>query len=115
MLSTLHVKKVFRNNLAGRLRPAGKNLFHFVTVCQIDLHDPDVFLFSRVERHVRLEEHVVLLEIRMRNFRGSNHVVRRVVLFHNLLDRFRVNRPALIEQALDRRFHGRLAFAGSHV
>ena len=80
-----------------------------------DLQDLDISLLARVERHVRLEEHVVLLEIRLRNFRGSNHVVRDVVLFHDLLDRCRVNRPALFEQVLDRPFDGRLALAGSQV
>jgi len=88
---------------------------HFKTGRQVDLHDLDIFLLARVERHVRLEEHVVLLEIRLRNFRGSNHVVRRVGFFHNLFDRCRVNRPAFFEQALDRRFHARLALPGSQV
>ena len=88
---------------------------HFKTSRQIDLHDSDIFRLVRVERHVRLEEHVVFFEIRLRNFRGSNHVVRRVGFFHNLFDRCRVNRPALFEQALDRRFHARLALAGSQV
>jgi hypothetical protein len=120
MLSTLHVKKAFHNNLARQLRLAGNNLFQFVTVHfktgrQVDLHDRDIFRLARVERHVRLEEHVVLLEIRLRYFRRSNRVVRHVVCFHNRFDRFRVNRPALFEQALDRRFHTRLALAGSQV
>ena len=86
-----------------------------MTIRQVDLHDLDIFRLAPVERHVRLEEHVVLLEIRIRNFRRSNYVVRRVGFFHNLLDRFRVNRPALFEQTLDRRFHARLALAGSQV
>ena len=77
----------------------------FKTGCQVDLHNLNTVHLVRVERHVRLEEHVVRLEIRFRNFRCSNHVVHRVGFFHNLLDRFRVNRSAFLEQTLDRRLH----------
>ena len=86
-----------------------------ITVCQIDRHGLDIFRVARVERHVRLEEHVVLVEIRCRDFRRANDVVRHVVLFHDLLDRCGVDRPPLIEQTLDRRFDGRLALPGSQV
>ncbi len=87
----------------------------FKTVCQIDFHDLDMVLLVGVERHVRLEERVVLLEIRLRNFQGANRVVRHVVLFHDLFDRCRVNRPALFEQPLDRRVNARLALPGSQI
>ena len=86
-----------------------------MTVGQVDLYDLDIFRLARVERHVRLEEHVVLLKIRLRNLRRANHVVRHVVLFHDLLDRGCVNRPTLFEKTLDRRFDGRLALSGSQV
>ncbi len=86
-----------------------------ITVCQIDHHGLDIFRVARVERHVRLEEPVVLVEIRLRDFRRANDVVRHVVFFHDLFDRCGVNRPALIEQTLDRRFDGRLALPGSQV
>jgi len=80
-----------------------------------DLHAPDLFLLARVKRHVRLKEHVVLLKIRLRNFQGSNHVVRPVVLFPDLFNRFRINRPAFFEQTLDRPFDARFALPGGQV
>ncbi len=86
-----------------------------MTVAQIDLDDIDTFRLARVERHVRLEEHVVLLKIRLRNLRRANHVVQHVILFHDLVGRSCVNRPTLFEKTLDRRFHGRLALSGSQV
>lgn len=87
----------------------------FITGCQVDLHDLNIFRVARVERHVRLEEPVVLLEIRLRDFRRANDVVRHVVFFHDILDRCGVDRPTLIEQTLDRRFDGRLALPGRQV
>jgi hypothetical protein len=87
----------------------------FKTGCQVEFHGLDCFRLARVERHVRLEEHVVLLEIRLRDFRRAGNVVRHVVFFHDLLDRCCVNRPPLIEQTLDRRFDGRLALPGSQI
>jgi len=80
---------------------------------QVDIHG--LIRLARVERHVRREEHVVLLEIRLRDFQSLNHVARYVVLFHDLLDRCRVNCLALFEQAFDGRFDGRLALSGSQV
>jgi len=86
-----------------------------ITVCQIDRHGLDIFRVARVERHVRLEERVVLVEIRLWDFRRANDVVRHVVFFYDLLDRCGVNHPPLIEQTLDRPFDGRLALPGSQV
>lgn len=90
-------------------------MVRFKTGCQVDIHDLDTVRLVRVERHVRLEEHVVLLEIRLRDFRGSNRVIQHLGFFHNLFDRCRVNHPALFEQTLNCRFHGRLALAGCQI
>ena len=104
----------------GQLHPVGNKLFQFTTIRQIYLHDLETFLLATVlldtaERHVGLEERVVLLEIRLRNVRVSNPVAREVVLFHDLFDRCRVNRPAFFEQALDRHFHERFAHPGCQI
>lgn len=72
-----------------------------------DLHD--LFVPARVKGHVRLEEQVVLIEVRLRDFRSANHVALCVILFDKLLDRRRVNHQAIFKQAMDRPFDGRLA------
>lgn len=79
----------------------------------LDLHD--LFRLARVKGHVRLEEQVVLVEVRLRDFRSENHVAFGVLLFNELLDRRRVNRQTTFKQTLDRPFDGRLAHPRGEV
>jgi hypothetical protein len=44
------------------------------------------YLFRFMLLEIRLEEHVVIVEIRLRDFWSAGHLTLQVVLFHELLD-----------------------------
>ena len=64
---------------------------------------------------VRLEEHVVLVEVRFRDLRGSNDLVLRIACFDDFLDGIRVDRSASLKQSFDRTFDGRLAHPSGQI
>lgn len=64
---------------------------------------------------IRLEEHVVLIEVRLRDLRGSDDLALFIMFFDEFLDGVRVDRPTFFQQMFDRRFDGRLAHPCGHV
>jgi len=69
--------------------------------------------FRRTILEGRLEEHVVLIEVRLRDLRGSDDLALWIACFDEFLDGIRIDRPTFFKQSLDRAFDGRLAPASS--
>jgi hypothetical protein len=83
--------------------------------CQIDLQKTTVFIHVGIERHVRLEQHVVLFEVRLRYLRITNKIAGDIAFFHEFLDGCRVDGPPLLQEMLNGALDGRLALPGRQI